>query len=454
MFRFIQRLFQRSPLAAAQPDATEPRSGAPQAVSASASSGLNLPAVPKVLSNLDDHSRQVVIEISPGNVMLMDRDSFDYVYGNSTAPNPTQRDLDELLPRVDRVRAVAGGIFRGRATSSEVVVDTTDGAALAELREVLQIVEEPAGFSHCSCAGGPTLELFAKGERIATIGIQHGHSIRWERWKPDAELRNGEALPAWLIKHGFLPEFLAASLGNQYDGGGLMPIGLVRGGDTPLTLDEQRIRVAELSRVHGGDPQETLAVCQTILDTNPRVALAYVVRAQIRRDQGDYAGCVADCSTAIQLELCEAEVFYMRAVALDNLGRPEEALADCNNALKIDPAHAGPWNSRGLIRGRLGMFAEALLDFAEAVRIAPEWSLLYLNRGAVNCQLGDYQAAIPDFDRVIERLGPSAQPDDVRTCGFAYWNRGRCHEALGSQTDARADFQEARRRCPEIGRQH
>src|SRR5262245_35343506 len=51
-----------------------------------------------------------------GNVqMLMDRDAFDYTYGDADGPDPAQRDLDELLPRVTRVCVLEGAIFQGRA---------------------------------------------------------------------------------------------------------------------------------------------------------------------------------------------------------------------------------------------------------------------------------------------------------------------------------------------------
>src|SRR5262249_48376605 len=121
------------------------------------------PPRPKVLLGLDDDSPQVVVEM--GNaVMAMDREQFDYMYGETSAPDPAQRDLDQLLPKVTRVRALASGMFRGQAMSFEAILDTSDAQALTAFRKTLRIVEDPRTFSHCSCLGGPTLELFSGQE--------------------------------------------------------------------------------------------------------------------------------------------------------------------------------------------------------------------------------------------------------------------------------------------------
>jgi hypothetical protein len=53
------------------------------------------------------------------------------------------------------------------------------------------------------CHGDPTIEFLARGgERLAVIAVHHGESIRWDGWKDDAELENGERLLAWLAFHG------------------------------------------------------------------------------------------------------------------------------------------------------------------------------------------------------------------------------------------------------------
>lgn len=406
------------------------------------------PPPPKVLGGLDDNSPHVLVDTGNGMVTVMDREMFDYMYGESAAPDPAQRDLDELLPNVTRVRAIASGMFRGRATGSEVVLETTDRKTLADLRQILRIVGDPATFTHCGCLGGPTLELFAGEELVATIGLQHGHSIRWARWKHDARLGNGAALNNWLTRGGIDDEFLGVLLQNQYDAGGMMPLGFQLSGPSPLSRAEQQVRLAEISRVRGGNLDAALAQCQRVIDADPRQGFAHAVRGLIRDQQGDRAGCITDCSEAIRLGLREAEVFFARAVARDQLGQTQEALADCTAALEINPQHANALNSRGLIRCRLGMLSEAMTDLDEAVRLAPDWALPYLNRVQVHVQRDELEAAIADCTRVIERLGESHAPADRGFAAMAFWNRGQCLRVRGDHERADADIREAVRRNP------
>jgi tetratricopeptide (TPR) repeat protein len=408
------------------------------------------PPRPKVLAGLDDDSRQLLIDTGNGVVTVMDREMFDYMYGESSAPDPAQRHLDELLPNVTRVRAVASGMYRGRATGCEIVLDTSDPVAIAAFRNILRIVEDPSTFSHCACLGGPTLELFSGQDLIATIGLQHGHSIRWAKWKHDARLRHGQALNDWLTKHGIDLELLDVLLHNQYDVGGMMPLGFQRSGSSPLSRAEQQVRLAEISRVRGGDLDGALARCQKVIDENPKQAFAYAVRGLIRQKQNNLAGCVADYSEAIRLGLGEAEVFFARAVAYDNLGRPREALVDCTTALDIDPKHVNALNSRGLIHCKLGMLHEAIADLNEAIQLAPKWGLPYLNRAQVHIQREDLDAGIADYNRVIEQVGQSQAPDDRALAGIAFWNRGRCYRMRGNQAQAEADIREAVRLNPNL----
>jgi tetratricopeptide (TPR) repeat protein len=402
------------------------------------------PPRPKVLSGLDDNSPQVVVEM--GNaVMVMDREQFDYMYGETSAPDPTQQDLDQLLPKVTRVRVLASGMFRGQAMSSEALLDTSDAQALAEFRITLRIVEDPRTFSHCSCLGGPTLELFSGEAVIATIGLQHGQAIRWKQWKHDAKLRNGQALNDWLTRYGVAPAFLDVLLGNQYDAGGMMPLGVRRSGSSPLSPAEQRIRLAELARVRGGDLDAALAECEKVLDAEPGLAFGYAIRALIHSQRQDHARCVADCTEAIRLGLREAEVYFARAVAQDYLGQPQDALADCSAALEIEPKHANSYNSRGLIRTRLGLLDGALADFGEAIRLAPEWGLPYLNRGQAHIARNDLDAAIADYDQVISLLDRPGSQVDHRLRAGAYANRGQVYRLKSDEARAALDFQEAER---------
>lgn len=123
-------------------------------------------------------------------------------YLQSTAPDPTQASLDRLLASVTRVRVIAGGMARGKAMGTEVLLETADATDIAAFRACLKIVEDPRTFGHCMCHGNPALELYAGDELAATLGFHHGRSIRWEAWKHDAVLQDGSGLVNWLAERG------------------------------------------------------------------------------------------------------------------------------------------------------------------------------------------------------------------------------------------------------------
>jgi len=402
------------------------------------------PASPRVISGLDNDSPQVFIEMG-GMTVLMTRDQYDYLYVGSNAPDPKQRDLDKLLPTVTRVRAIASGVHRGNALGKETIIDTSDPEALAFFRETLQIDEDPSKFGHCACLGGPTLELYSGTQLVATIGLQHGHAIRWNQWKHDAGLRDGKLLNEWLTRYGFVPEFLKKLLGNAYDSGGTMPLGFMRRGSSPLSPNEQRLRLVELSRVRAGDLDKALVNCQEVLNSEPDLAFGYAIRGLIHGQRQDHVRCIEDCTEAIRLGLNEAEIYFTRAVARDNYEQCQGALEDCTKALELDPGNVNIYNSRGLINTKLGYLDQAMADLNEAVRLAPLWGLPYLNRGKAHIARNDLDAAIADYEIVIGLLDREGSQVDHKTAAVACGNRAQVYRMKGDEVRAVAGFQEAER---------
>jgi tetratricopeptide (TPR) repeat protein len=379
--------------------------------------------------------------------MIMDLDAFEYTYGDADGPDPAQRDLDALLPKVTRVCVLEGAMLQGRAMGGPVLLETRDARAIQELAGSLQIVEDPNTFGHCSCLGGPTLELYAGPEHVATIGLQHGRAIRWQQWYHDAQLQNGDRLTRWLHDQGIDPARLEA---------------IYHRGDNfvfaePSTLSGHQQEVQQLclqaqERAQEGNLAEALQLCTRALELDSGQAEAYALRGQVHYRSGHLPEAAADCSAAIDRGLRHAEVYFLRAVTLDGAGRVEEAVADCSMALHLNPEHAGAYNSRGLIRGRLGRLDEALKDFSQAVRLAPKWFLPYLHRAQLAHGRGQLDAALTDYDSAVELVkeaspGP-AGPEGDPTAALVYCRRGDVRFDLFREEEAEADFAEAGRRHP------
>ena len=181
----------------------------------------------------------VVVEVD-GVQTVMDHDTYDYGQREGSLDEPAQHDLDGLP--ITRIRALSGGMFRGQALPSAILLDTSEPDSITAFRQCCAIVDG-AGAGHCGCLGGPTLELFAASDLVATIGMQHGRGIRWARWRDDARLLNGEALTSWLTDHGVHPDLLDLLYHNPLPLEGGQADGW---GPVALSLADQRVLLAEI----------------------------------------------------------------------------------------------------------------------------------------------------------------------------------------------------------------
>jgi tetratricopeptide (TPR) repeat protein len=398
---------------------------------------------PANVRQLGENSPMVVFQQDNAAVM-MDWDAFDYTYGDADGPDPAQRDLDVLLPKVTRVCVLEGAMFRGRALGGPVLADARDPAALRELAACLQIDEDSRTFNHCGCLGGPTLELYAGPEHLATLGLQHGRAVRWKHWYHDAQLRAGDRLTRWLHDQGVDP----ARLGAIYQRGNNFLF--AEPGAAPAHQQAARQLCAQAQqRAEQGDLAEALRLCTRALERDPDHTEAYALRAQVHYHAGRLPEAGADCTAAVDGGLRHAEVYFLRAITLDGAGRLEEAAADCSMALHLNPEHAGAYNSRGLVRGRLGQLDEALNDFAEAVRLAPKWFLPYLQRAQLAHGRGDMDAALADYDRAVELAEAASPAGSDPMVALAYCRRGDARHDQFREEEAEADFAAARRHHPE-----
>jgi hypothetical protein len=144
-----------------------------------------------------------------GMTVVMDRMAYEYMHGESQKPDPSQQALNALLARVSRIKVWAGGMLRDNPTTQELLIEEAEPGAVEAFRRALRISEDPATFGHCMCLGQPTIELLDEaGERVGTLGMQHGRAVRWYYWKHDAQLLDGRALGRWLTERGVPKECL------------------------------------------------------------------------------------------------------------------------------------------------------------------------------------------------------------------------------------------------------
>jgi tetratricopeptide (TPR) repeat protein len=430
------------------PASAEP-AGAPEPAQttehAGASRRSKLPR-PTSVQQLGEHSPLVAFEQN-GAMVLMDRDAFDYTYGDADGPDPAQADLDAVLPTITRVCVMDGAMFQGHALGGRVLIETRDAGAIQELAGCLRIVEDPRTFNHCSCLGGPTIELYAGREHVATIGLQHGRALRWNRWYHDAQLQDGDRLTRWLQAHGVAPAQLAAiyQRGNNF---------LMRepGPSSARQQEARQLGAQAQERAQEGKLAEAAALCTRGLALDPDLLELLALRGQVFYHLERVSEAIADCSAAIERGYRHAETYFVRAIAQERNERTDEALADCSMALHLNPDHAGAYSSRGVIRLRLGQLDQALEDFAQALRREPRWFLPYFYRAQCHHNRAEMEAALADYDQAVECLNESTVagevPDSSVMPALLHCRRGDALYDQFREEEAEADFAEARRREP------
>lgn len=382
--------------------------------------------------------------------VIIDCDSYEYAFNESKGPRPLQKDLDALWPKVTRVCVLKGFMARGKIYSSDVLIDTGNPQAIQSLAESMRIVEELSSLHHCSCLGGPSIELYAGHELIASIGIHHGQSLRWKQWHDDAPLSSGERLTEWLIDHGIKRENLKAlyerDLSFIYQGSPPLPSHTVKA--------EEYLAESQMSMKHG-NPQQALRQCDEAIRHDPEHRGAHAMRGYAHYHLGQYKEALSDFTSSIRLGFRCVNVFYTAGMLLIGNGQMEAGAAYCSHALHYDPQHAGAYLQRGIARSNLNKLNEAFEDYSIAIRLLPHLAMSYMHRGLLQHQRGQLTAAVTDLDKAVESLKAEpnqmeAQDRNVILSSF-YARRGNIKLDQFRESDAEADFALARETHPAAG---
>jgi tetratricopeptide (TPR) repeat protein len=174
----------------------------------------------------------------------------------------------------------------------------------------------------------------------------------------------------------------------------------------------------------------------------PRNARAFVERADLFYDKGDFERAVADFGEALRLGLREADVYRGRGMAHANRGDYEKAIADYDEALRLEPRHAETLHNRGLAHARRDDTARALADLGEAIRLDPTNAAALSDRGYLHVRAGDADKALADLNESL-RLQPRS--------AAALERRGEAHALKGEYDKALADYAAALELAPRFG---
>jgi lipoprotein NlpI len=111
-----------------------------------------------------------------------------------------------------------------------------------------------------------------------------------------------------------------------------------------------------------GDSATALQRYDSAIALSPAYARAYRLRADLRKNKGEYDRALADYDQSIKLRSDDPGVFNDRAFAHQAKGQYDLAIQDFDRAIALKPDHALAIKNRGRTQFYLGHFAEAAAD--------------------------------------------------------------------------------------------
>ena len=223
---------------------------------------------------------------------------------------------------------------------------------------------------------------------------------------------------------------------------------------------------------------EAAADYSEFLRIQPASHVYHGYRANAYYHDGHYDKSLADLNRAITLQPGRANYYSMRARTFLALDKPREGLADCEKSLGLVPQNnfqALYW--RAACREALNEPRAAIEDYSRIISEDENWFNTLQRRGEQYFNLREYTNAMRDFQRVMElqpknedapymagrcavHLGKDQQalelfakvPALTTNVVDAVEYRGNAYAELKRWTNAVADYTEAIRRQPNLGR--
>ncbi len=157
------------------------------------------------------------------------------------------------------------------------------------------------------------------------------------------------------------------------------------------------------------DRDDAERACRRALDADPAFAPALYRLADLLRDKGDHAGCLACCDALVAATPAAAEAFLLRGHVHQALGHADAAEADYREAARLDTSGTGSALTVADSFTASGRHEEAVVVLDRVVATNPDHGVALMNR-AVNHQiLGRFGQALDDLKRSLELI-----PDDAR----------------------------------------
>ena len=226
----------------------------------------------------------------------------------------------------------------------------------------------------------------------------------------------------------------------------------------PREVSQWYLATGLQARIDGNEDESERALDKA-LEWNPDNVEVYLLRAEWRRDSGDYGAALAACEEAAQRAPDDMRVYLERSQVFQHLGQGEKAVADWKKLEELNErldrlAEETVWNGLAYARAVANIeLDKALADANRALKRRSNDAALLDTRGFIHYRLGDHQAARLDLDaalkvseaehaELVKRAG-SSQPRLVKqssnSLAVMLYHRALVLRALGDEDAAKAD---------------
>ena len=212
-----------------------------------------------------------------------------------------------------------------------------------------------------------------------------------------------------------------------------------------MSPPERMVRKAR-RLLKNGEAEESIKFSSKAISLDPKMAEAYVKRADAYFVMEKFNESLADCNEAIRLKPEYLDAIYRKGCALAGLRRPKEALKDLNFVLAKQKDRAMAYAIRAEIKRNTGDYRSAIADFNSFIENAKSISekvhiaVAYLHSAQCAKSLGDRKLECELLTELLER-------DDGNKEALIL--RGDSYRSLLKWTSAIADYRSAMAIDPE-----
>jgi tetratricopeptide (TPR) repeat protein len=165
-----------------------------------------------------------------------------------------------------------------------------------------------------------------------------------------------------------------------------------------------------LAAMTGGRFSEAIEILDKDISKEKNLFASYLLRSDIKKMTGDFAGALADVNSAIAIKADDGSLYERRAdVRMILRHDMKDVLADLENAVTHGSKHERVYAQRGDIRSWTGDLEGAVADLRTAIGMKPDFARAYVALSGVYRRQNDDEAAIRVLKEFISGIDPAAE---------------------------------------------